>query len=369
MFIDEFGELPFSMKLIIEGEEECGSKTLPLFLGEYKERLNADIGYVCDTSMWDKNTPAITRSLRGLLSEEFEIIGPNRDLHSGEFGGVAWNPIRVISNILANVYDESGAVTIEDFYDGVKKVDEDIIEDWNKLNFNEKEYLSKIGQKTSAGELNRSIFEKTWSRPTFEINGIFGGYTDEGTKTVIPSKASAKITCRLVGNQEPEIIIKNIQTEQVKPGLQQVKPGLQQVKPAFKSNHIECNYCNKSFTRQYGLTCHLKICKNTKCPLGHQRNSAILFNEAKNDMLFGFELVDKEGVWHPANASIKDGSVVVSKSGLNNPKAVRYACHPVAPQGKQWNLYNKFKNKAWLPASPFCSDWSLMAYDPSKNPM
>ena len=208
--IDEFGELPFSMKLIIEGEEECGSKTLPLFLGEYKERLNADIGYVCDTSMWDKNTPAITRSLRGLLSEEFEIIGPNRDLHSGEFGGVAWNPIRVISNILANVYDESGAVTIEDFYDGVKKVDEDIIEDWNKLNFNEKEYLSKIGQKTSAGELNRSIFEKTWSRPTFEINGIFGGYTDEGTKTVIPSKASAKITCRLVGNQEPEIIIKNI---------------------------------------------------------------------------------------------------------------------------------------------------------------
>jgi acetylornithine deacetylase/succinyl-diaminopimelate desuccinylase-like protein len=160
--------------------------------------------------MWDKNTPAITRSLRGLLSEEFEIIGPNRDLHSGEFGGVAWNPIRVISNILANVYDESGAVTIEDFYDGVKKVDEDIIEDWNKLNFNEKEYLSKIGQKTSAGELNRSIFEKTWSRPTFEINGIFGGYTDEGTKTVIPSKASAKITCRLVGNQEPEIIIKNI---------------------------------------------------------------------------------------------------------------------------------------------------------------
>ena len=92
-------------------------------------------------------------------------------------------------------------------------------------------------------------------------------------------------------------------------------------------------------------------------------------NESKNDTLFGFELVDKEGVWHPANASIKDGSVVVSKSGLNNPKAVRYACHPVAPQGRQWNLYNKFKNKAWLPASPFCSDWSLMEYDPSKNPM
>ena len=92
-------------------------------------------------------------------------------------------------------------------------------------------------------------------------------------------------------------------------------------------------------------------------------------NEVKGGRLFGFELIDAEGVWHPADASIKNGSVIVSKSGLKNPKAVRYACHPVAPQGKQWNLYNKFKNQAWLPASPFCSDWTLMAYDPSKNPM
>jgi acetylornithine deacetylase/succinyl-diaminopimelate desuccinylase-like protein len=209
-FIDEYGELPFSMKLIIEGEEECGSKTLPKFLDEYRDKLSANIAYVCDTSMWDKDTPAITRSLRGLLSEEFEIIGPNRDLHSGEYGGVAWNPIRIISDIISKIYTDSGEVAIEGFYDGVKEVDKNILESWNNLNFNRKEYLLKIGQETSSGEKNRSIFEQTWSRPTFEINGILGGYTDQGTKTVIPSKASAKITCRLVGNQEPDKIIDNI---------------------------------------------------------------------------------------------------------------------------------------------------------------
>ena len=207
---NEVGELPFSIKIILEGEEECGSKTLPIFLEDYKDKLSADIAYVCDTGMWDKDTPAITRSLRGLLSEEFKIIGPDRDLHSGEFGGVAWNPIRIISKILSDVYDEEGKITIPNFYDGVNEVNESIINSWNKLTFNEAEYLNKIGQKSSSGESGRSIFEKTWSRPTFEINGIFGGYTDEGTKTVIPSEANAKITCRLVGNQDPEKILENI---------------------------------------------------------------------------------------------------------------------------------------------------------------
>ena len=207
---DEVGELPFCLKIILEGEEECGSKTLPIFLEDYKDKLSADIAYVCDTGMWDKDTPAITRSLRGLLSEEFKIIGPDRDLHSGEFGGVAWNPIRIITKILSDVYDDEGKVTIPNFYDGVNEVNENIINSWKKLTFNETEYLNKIGQKSSSGETGRSIFEKTWSRPTFEINGIFGGYTDEGTKTVIPSEANAKLTCRLVGNQDPEKILENI---------------------------------------------------------------------------------------------------------------------------------------------------------------
>ena len=207
---NEVGELPFSLKIILEGEEECGSKTLPIFLEDYKDKLSADIAYVCDTGMWDKDTPAITRSLRGLLSEEFKIIGPDRDLHSGEFGGVAWNPIRIITKILSDVYDDEGKVTIPNFYDGVNEVNENIINSWKKLTFNETEYLNKIGQKSSSGETGRSIFEKTWSRPTFEINGIFGGYTDEGTKTVIPSEANAKLTCRLVGNQDPEKILENI---------------------------------------------------------------------------------------------------------------------------------------------------------------
>ena len=175
------------MKVILEGEEECGSISLPKFIAEYKEDLNSDIAYVCDTSMWNANTPAITRSLRGLLSEEFEIIGPNRDLHSGEFGGVAWNPIHIISNIISDIFADDGSIRIPKFYDGVRDVHPEILKDWSNLDFDNQSYLSKIGQKSSSGEDNRSIFEKTWARPTFEINGIHGGYTDEGTKTVIPS--------------------------------------------------------------------------------------------------------------------------------------------------------------------------------------
>ena len=209
-FKSAYNELPFNLKIILEGEEECGSISLPKFIAEYKEDLNSDIAYVCDTSMWNANTPAITRSLRGLLSEEFEIIGPNRDLHSGEFGGVAWNPIHIISNIISDIFADDGSIRIPKFYDGVRDVHPEILKDWSNLDFDNQSYLSKIGQKSSSGEDNRSIFEKTWARPTFEINGIHGGYTDEGTKTVIPSKASAKITCRLVGTQDPEEIIKNI---------------------------------------------------------------------------------------------------------------------------------------------------------------
>ncbi len=209
-FFKNYGELPFSLKIILEGEEECGSKTLPIFLKDYEDKLSADIAYVCDTGMWNKNTPAITRSLRGLLSEEVEIIGPNRDLHSGEYGGVAWNPIRLLSEIISKIYSADGKVMIPGFYDGVSEVQENVKASWSQLEFNETDYLNKIGQITSSGENDRTIFEKTWSRPTFEINGIYGGYTDEGTKTVIPSSASAKITCRLVGKQDPKKILDNI---------------------------------------------------------------------------------------------------------------------------------------------------------------
>ena len=141
---NEVGELPFSLKIFLDGEEECGSKTLPIFLEDYKDKLSAHVAYVCDTGMWDKDTPAITRSLRGLLSEEFKIIGPDRDLHSGEFGGVAWNPIRIITKILSDVYDDEGKVTIPNFYDGVNEVNENIINSWKILSFNETEYLNKI---------------------------------------------------------------------------------------------------------------------------------------------------------------------------------------------------------------------------------
>jgi acetylornithine deacetylase/succinyl-diaminopimelate desuccinylase-like protein len=209
-YLEVQGDLPVSISVLLEGEEECGSSSMATFIETHSSLLKADCIFICDTGMWNPATPAITTSLRGLLSEEFDIIGPNRDLHSGEFGGTAWNPIRVLSNIIAGIHDDNGKITIKDFYNGVQELDQLTSSRWKSLELDAKDYLNNIGQTTSSGEADRSILEQLWSRPTFEVNGIYGGYTEEGTKTVIPSKATAKITCRLVGKQDPDKLIKNI---------------------------------------------------------------------------------------------------------------------------------------------------------------
>jgi acetylornithine deacetylase/succinyl-diaminopimelate desuccinylase-like protein len=161
------------------------------------------VALVCDTNMWDDKTPAITTRLRGLVHDEVTITGPRIDLHSGHYGGAAWNPIRVLTRILADLHDRNGRVTIPDFYDGVKDLPSEIAEQWSKLPFSESQFLGDIGLKGPAGEAGYSVLENIWARPTAEVNGIIGGYTGPGTKTVIPSKASAKITFRLVGQQDP----------------------------------------------------------------------------------------------------------------------------------------------------------------------
>jgi amidohydrolase len=202
------GSLPLDVTLLIEGEEEVGSKNFVPFLEANKDELKADYALVCDTGMWDSNTPAITTSLRGLVYDEVKIKAANRDLHSGVFGGGARNPIRVLTHILGGLFDDNGHITIPGFYDGVKDLPPDIMAQWKKLNVTPDMVLKPIGLSIPAGETDRLLVEQLSSRPTCDINGIVGGYTGEGSKTVIPAEASAKISFRLVEGQDPARIRK-----------------------------------------------------------------------------------------------------------------------------------------------------------------
>src|SRR6516164_4649922 len=201
------GGPPCHVTALLEGEEETGSPSLPAFLAENAKELKADIALVCDTGMWDRSTPAITVSLRGIVGEEVVLTGANRDLHSGIYGGLAVNPIHVLSRILGALHDDSGAVALPGFYDGVEEVPQEILDQWNALNFDAAAFLRDVGLKTPAGERDRTPLEQLWSRPTCDVNGIIGGYAGEGFKTVLPAKANAKVTFRLVGKQNPERIV------------------------------------------------------------------------------------------------------------------------------------------------------------------
>jgi acetylornithine deacetylase/succinyl-diaminopimelate desuccinylase-like protein len=200
------GALPLPITMMIEGEEECGSEHLFGFVKDNAEEFRLDLALVCDTSMWDAATPAITTSLRGLVYEEVRLTCADRDLHSGIFGGAAQNPLRVLARILAALHDDNGRVTIPGFYDGVHELPPDIKADLAGLNLTAEDFLGGVGLKVPAGEKDRLLIEQIATRPTAEINGLIGGYTGEGAKTVIPGRATAKVSFRLVGAQEPEKI-------------------------------------------------------------------------------------------------------------------------------------------------------------------
>lgn len=197
------GSLPIPITILLEGEEESGGVNLPPFLKSHAQELKADIGLICDTGMWDPATPAIVTMLRGLCGEEVTIHAADRDLHSGLFGSAAANPNRVLARILADLHDDNGRVTLEGFYDGVPELPNSLRAQWDGLGFDEKAFLGQIGLSTPAGERGRSALEMVWSRPTCEINGMGGGYQGEGFKTVIPAQASAKVSFRLVFDQDP----------------------------------------------------------------------------------------------------------------------------------------------------------------------
>jgi acetylornithine deacetylase/succinyl-diaminopimelate desuccinylase-like protein len=200
------GSLPLSITAMIEGEEECGSAHLFDFVKDNAAELRQDFALVCDTSMWDAKTPAITTSLRGLVYEEVRVTCADRDLHSGLFGGAAQNPLRVLARILGALHDKNGRVAIPGFYDGVKELPKDIKADLKRLKLTPKDFLGGVGLKVPAGEKGRMVIEQIATRPTAEINGLIGGYTGEGAKTVIPGKATAKVSFRLVGMQDPKKI-------------------------------------------------------------------------------------------------------------------------------------------------------------------
>ena len=200
------GALPLDVTMLVEGEEECGSKNLPPFVAAAKDELKAEVALVCDTSMWDPKTPAITTALRGLVYDEVWIKAADRDLHSGLFGGAAQNPIRVLTKILGSIHDDNGRITIPGFYDGIRELPPDVKAQWAALELTPQSFLGPIGLSVPAGEKDRSLIEQLSSRPTCDINGIWGGYTGEGSKTVIPAQAAAKISFRLVSGQDPEKI-------------------------------------------------------------------------------------------------------------------------------------------------------------------
>ena len=174
------------------------------------DELKADIALVCDTGQWDATTPAITAFLRGLAFSEITVTGPSRDLHSGIYGGPARNPIHVLAELIAGLHDADGRITLPGFYDDVREPSPEQREAWRELGFDTAGFLGAVGLSAPAGEADMSVLEQLWSRPTVEVNGIVGGYTGPGTKTVIPSQASAKLSFRLVPGQDPDKILRGL---------------------------------------------------------------------------------------------------------------------------------------------------------------
>jgi acetylornithine deacetylase/succinyl-diaminopimelate desuccinylase-like protein len=200
------GRLPVNMKLLLEGEEEVGSAHLDDFIRTHRDLLKADVVVISDSPMFERGVPSICYGLRGLAYFQLDVRGSSSDLHSGSFGGALANPAMVLAQILAQMKDKSGRIRIPGFYDDVVELTEEERAAWRQLPFNEKQYRKVLGAPKLFGEAGYSTLERVWARPTFEVNGLLSGFTGEGAKTVLPAVAMAKISMRLVPNQDPEEI-------------------------------------------------------------------------------------------------------------------------------------------------------------------
>jgi acetylornithine deacetylase/succinyl-diaminopimelate desuccinylase-like protein len=204
--LKENGRLPVNMKILLEGEEEVGSENLDNFVKENRDLLAADVVVISDSAMFDRGVPSICYGLRGLVYFQIDLRGTKTDLHSGSFGGAVANPIMVLAQVLAQMKDRGGRIRIPGFYDDVRELTAEEREQWRRLPFNERQYAREIGAPRLFGESGYSTLERVWARPTFEVNGIQGGFTGAGAKTVIPAVAMAKVSMRLVPDQHPDRI-------------------------------------------------------------------------------------------------------------------------------------------------------------------
>ncbi|HTY35570.1 MAG TPA: dipeptidase [Bacteroidota bacterium] len=207
-FLKNGGSLPVNVKVMIEGEEEIGSEHLDRFVSDHKDLLRADLVMISDSDMFAKDVPSVCYGLRGLAYMEVEVTGPNGDLHSGSFGGSIHNPIQALSEMIASLHDKNGRITIPGFYDDVRPLSKAERSSFKKLPWSDRKYAKSLGVKELYGEKGFTSLERLWARPTLECNGIWGGYTGEGAKTVLPSKAYAKISMRIVPDQTSDKVAK-----------------------------------------------------------------------------------------------------------------------------------------------------------------
>ena len=203
-WLTQSGSLPVNIRIFIEGEEEVGSKHLDQFVRDHKDQLAADVVVISDSPMFDRGIPSICYGLRGLAYFQIDVRGTKSDLHSGSFGGAVANPAFVLAQVLAQMKDRGGRIRIPGFYDDVRPLRDEEREQWKRLPFNEKKYRKELAAPKLFGESGYTTLERVWARPTFEVNGLLAGFTGEGAKTVIPAKAMAKVSMRLVPDQDPD---------------------------------------------------------------------------------------------------------------------------------------------------------------------
>jgi acetylornithine deacetylase/succinyl-diaminopimelate desuccinylase-like protein len=255
-FVQTVGELPINLKLIVEGEEEIGSVNLDGLMRDHAKELAADFVCVSDTAMFGRGIPSLCVGLRGLAYVEVFVDGPALDLHSGSFGGGVTNPVNALARMLATLHDADGRITVDGFYDAVVALTDGERKEIASLPFDEKEWLRSTGSPAAFGEKGYSTLERIWARPTLDVCGITGGFQGEGAKTIIPARASAKVSCRLVPNQEPDEIVAKLQAHFAKvapPGVRVRVENLHGGRPYLApTDHPVYEIAKRAFSKAFG---------------------------------------------------------------------------------------------------------------------